>query len=150
MRNRPSKATIILIALLPVPPKFRSKTSKVADLQRVTNDEVLEDVFSLIFEPLEAITKSGKKMNCADGKVRRCFPVLAAWIADHAENETLQGLKRISCPKCEISVERLGMDAEEIHPTREYRKYAQITQLYFDIEEHEFPASLLAVGVKME
>ena len=42
------------------------------------------------------------------------------------------------------------MDAEELHPTRDYRKYAQITQLYFDTKEDEFAASLLAVGVKME
>ena len=78
----------------------------------MTNSEVLESVFSLIFEPLEAIAKLGKEMNCADGKVRQCFPVLAAWIADHAENETLHGLKRMSCPKCEAPLERLGTDAE--------------------------------------
>ena len=56
----------------------------------------------------------------------------------------------MSCPKYEVPVERLGTDAKELHPTRDYRKYAQITQLYFDTEEDEFAASLMAVGVKME
>ena len=56
----------------------------------------------------------------------------------------------MSCPKCEVPVERLEMDAEELHPTRDYQKYAQITQLNFDTEEDKFTESLLAVGVKME
>jgi hypothetical protein len=149
-RNCPSKMAIMLIALLPVPSKFASSQSKVRNAQRMTNSEVLESVFSLIFEPLEAITKLGKEMNCADGKVRQCFPVLAAWIADHAENETLHGLKRMSCPKCEAPLERLGTDAEEIYPTRDYQKYARITQKYFVTEDEELAASLSAVGVKME
>jgi len=99
-RNSPNKMAIILVALLPVPPKFASKKTKARSVQRMTNDEVLETVFALIFEPLEAFTKSGKDMNCSDGRVRKCFPVLAAWIVDHAENETLHGLKRMSCAVC--------------------------------------------------
>ena len=47
------------------------------------------------------------------------FPVLAAWIADHAENETLHGLKRMTCMVCAVPVERLGWDAKEVHPVLE-------------------------------
>lgn len=115
----------------------------------MVNDEVLDAVFSLIFEPLESITKSGKEMNCSDGKVRQCFPVLAAWISDHAENETLHGLKRMSCPVCEVPLERLGLDAKEVHPTRDYSKYAAIEQQYVDTGDEHHIASLAAVGVKM-
>ena len=71
------------------------------------NDEILDAVFSFIFEPLEAATKYGKEICCSDGRVRQCFPVLAAWISDHVENETLHGLKRMSCVVCEVPVERL-------------------------------------------
>jgi len=115
----------------------------------MTNDEVLDAVFSLIFEPLEAITESGKEMNCSDGKVRQCFPVLAAWIADHAENETLHGLKRMSCAVCEVPVDRLGSDAKEVHATRDYQKYATIEQHYVNTGDEQNIASLSAVGVKM-
>ena len=149
-RNCPSKMAIILIALLPVPPKFSSKKTKDRSAQRMTNDEILEGVFSLIFEPLEAITKFGKEMVCSDGSVRRCFPVLAAWIADHAENEMLHGLKRMGCAVCEAPVERLGSDAEEVYPTRDYEKYARIAQQYFDTGDEEFANSLSAVGIKMD
>jgi hypothetical protein len=40
-----------------------------------------------------------------DGKVQQCFPVLVAWIADHAEDQTLYRLRRMSCPKCEVLLE---------------------------------------------
>ena len=119
-------------------------------MQRMTNDEVLDAVFSLIFEPLEAFTKFGKEMNCSDGKVRQCFPLLAGWIADHVENETLHGLKRMRCTVCEVPIERLGSDAKEAHPTRDYQKYASITQQYLDAGDEQLAASLSAVGVKMD
>ena len=142
---------IILVALLPVPPKFTSKKTKTRSAQRTTNDEILGAVFSFIFEPLEDVTKRGKEMNCSDGKVRQCFPVLAAWIADHAENETLHGLKRMSCAVCEVPLDRLGLDAKEVHPTRDYQKYAAIEQHYVNTgdEHNSNVASLSAVGVKM-
>jgi hypothetical protein len=81
--------------------------------------------------------------------VRQCFPVLAAWIADHAENETLHGLKRMSCAVCEVPVERLGSDPNEEHPTRDYLKYAAMEQRYIDTEDEHIIASLSEVGVKM-
>ena len=149
-RNSPSKMAVILVALLPVPPKFASKKAKIRSTQRITNDEILEGVFSLIFEPLEAIAKFGKEMNCSDGMVRQCFLVLAAWIADHVENEILHGLKRMSCVVCEVPVERLGSNAEEVYPTRDYKKYTEIAQRYFDSGDEQFATSLSAVGVKIE
>jgi hypothetical protein len=56
----------------------------------------------------------------------------------------------MSCPNCEVPLERLGTDAEEIYPTRDYQKYTRITQKYFVTEDDKFAASLSAVGVKIE
>ena len=80
--------TILLVALLPFPPKFTSKKTKTRGTQRTMNDGVLDVVFSFIFDPLEAIKKRGKEMSSLDGKVRQCFLVLPALIADQVENET--------------------------------------------------------------
>ena len=140
---------IILVALLPVPPKFSSKTVKTWSAQRMTNDEVLEAVFLFIFEPMDTIMAHGKEMCCSDGQVRQCFPVLAAWITDHAENETLHGLKRMRCAVCEVPVERLGSDEKEMHPTREYHKYAAIEERFVNTGDKDNVASLLAVGLTM-
>ena len=148
-RNSPSKMAVILVALLPVPPKFTSKKTKTRGAQQTMNDEILDAVFSFIFEPLEAATKYGKEMCCSDGRVRQCFPVLAAWIADHAENETLHGLKRMSCVVCEVPVERLGWDTKAVHPVREYQKYATVAERYVNTGGEHNVASLLAVAVKI-
>ena len=148
-RNSLSKMAVILVALLPVPPKFTSKKTKTRGAQQTMNDEIPDAVFSFIFEPLEAATKCGKKMCCSDGRVRQCFPILAAWIADHAENETLHGLKRMSCVVCEVPVEQLGWDAKEVHPIRDYQKYAPVAERYVNTGGEHNVASLLAVGVKI-
>ena len=148
-RNCLSKMAIILVALLPVPPRFASKKVKDRSAQRMTNEEILDGVFSLIFEPLEAITRLVKEMNCSDGMVRHCFPVLAAWIANQAENEALHGLKRMGCTVCEVPVKCLGSDAEECFSTRDYERYARIAQRHLDMGDEDFAISLSAVGVRM-
>jgi hypothetical protein len=39
----------------------------------MTNSEILESVFSLIFEPLEALTKLEKKLNSMEGRFDSVF-----------------------------------------------------------------------------
>ena len=148
-RNSPSKMAVILVSLLPIPPKFMSKKTKTRGAQQTMSDEILDAVFSFLFEPLKAATKYSKEMCCSDGRVRQCFPVLAAWIADQAENETLQGLKRMSCVVGKVPVERLGWDAKEVDPVRDYQKYAAVAERYVNTGGEHNIASLLAVGVKI-
>ena len=106
-------------------------------------------VFFLIFEPMEAITRLGKEMNCSDGMARHHFPVLAAWIANQAENEALHGMKRMGCTVCVVPLERLGSVVEECFPTQDYERYARIVQRYLDMGDEDFATSLLAVEVRM-
>jgi len=97
-RNSLGSMAVLLLALLPIPPKL-SKSSKVDHCQRKINTDILQDVFELIFAPLQGVAHSGVPIDCADGKVRLCFPILSAWIADHMENVALRGLKSNACPK---------------------------------------------------
>jgi len=53
-------------------------------------------------------------MDCADGKTRLCFPILSAWIADHAEHATLHGIGSKSCPKCGVPSQELGGNPRKI------------------------------------
>jgi len=59
-------------------------------------------------------------MDCADSKTRLCFPILSAWIADHAVHAALQGIGSKSCPKCEVRCEELGGDPRRMYETRNY------------------------------
>ena len=97
---------VLLLALLPVPPKF-SKSTKADQYQRQVNADTLHEVFELIFERLQHAALDGIPIDRADGKVWRCFPILSAWFADHMENVTLHGLKSNACPTCEVPAKQL-------------------------------------------
>jgi len=108
-RNRPGSFAVLLFGLLPVSPKL---TKSSADhLQRQINTDTLRGVFKLLFEPLQKAALEGVNIDCADGKVRRCFPIFSAWIADHMENVGLDGIKSKVCPKCEVLPRELGTHA---------------------------------------
>jgi len=101
---------VLLLALLPVPPKL-SKSSKADERQRKINADTLQDVFELIFARLQDVAHVGIPIDYADGKVRLCFPMLSAWIADHMENVALHGLNTNDSPKCEVLTNELGTNA---------------------------------------
>jgi len=67
---------VLLLALLSIPPKL-SKSAKADQRQRKINTDTLQDVFELIFTPLQEVAHTGIAIDCADGKVRQCFPILS-------------------------------------------------------------------------
>ena len=120
-RNSPGSMAILLLALLPVPPKL-SKSSKADQRQRKISADTLQDVFELIFAPLQDVAHVGIPIECSDRKVRLCFPILSGWIADHMENVALQGLKTNACPKCEVPTNELGTNARS-YRARDYARH---------------------------
>jgi len=86
--NSPGSMAVLLLALLPVPPKLL-KSTKVDQDQRQVNAHTLQDVLKFIFGPPQHAALDGLLIDCADRKVQRGFPILSAWIADHMENVTL-------------------------------------------------------------
>ena len=76
-RNSPGSMGVLLLALLQVPPKL-SKCSKADRRPSKINADTLQDVFELIFAPLQDVAQVGIPIDCADSKVRLCFPNLAA------------------------------------------------------------------------
>jgi len=56
-------------------------------------------------------------MDYADRKTRLCFPILLAWIADHAEHAALQGIGSKSSPKWEVLCKELGEDLRRMYET---------------------------------
>jgi len=120
-RNSPTSMAVLLLALLPIPPKL-SKSSKADQHQRQIKADTLRDVFELIFAPLQDLAHDGLPIDCAEGKLRRCFPILAAWIADHMDNVALHGIKSNVCPRCEVPAVKLGTNMK-VTPVRDYAIY---------------------------
>ena len=119
-RNSPGSMAVLLLALLPVPPKLSQSTSADKHQRRI-NAETLQLVFQLLFEPLQAVARKGVNIDCTDGKVRRCFPFLSVWIADDIENLALYWVKSNSCPKCKVLLWEFGKDAK--YSARDYTEY---------------------------
>ena len=50
-------------------------------------------------------------IECSDGKVRKCVPVVASWLRDLIKKTKRLALKSMSCPNCET-------------PKSQYERYA--------------------------
>jgi len=111
---------ILLLALLPVPPKLTGGSGRADEAQRKTNTDALRAVFDLVLAPLQEVVQEGTVMDCADGKTCLCFPILSAWIADHAEHAALHGIGSKSCPKCEVPSKALGGNPWKIYEACDY------------------------------
>jgi len=83
---------ILLLALLPVPPKCTGESARANEAQRQTNADVQWAVFDLVLAPLQQVSGEGMVMDWADVERRLCLPILSAWISDHAEHAVLQGI----------------------------------------------------------
>jgi len=75
MRNRPLSMGILLLGCLPMPPKLR-KSSGADKLLRCINTDTLRGVLELILAPLNGVARKGTPIDCAEGKIRRCFQIM--------------------------------------------------------------------------
>jgi len=65
---------ILLLALLPVPPKFTGESARAKEAQPQTNADVLRAVFDLVLAPFQQVAREGTVMDCEDGKTCLFFP----------------------------------------------------------------------------
>ena len=121
IHNRPGSMVSLLLGLLPIPLNL-AKSSRADKLSRLINADTMRRVFELSFAPLNGGGQKGAPIDCADGKIWRCFPIMSVWIADHIENVTLHGIKFNACPKWEVPAEELGSRAGH-HRARDYARY---------------------------
>ena len=119
-RNSSGSMAVLLLALLLVPPKISKSTSADKNQRRI-NAETLQLVFQLLFEPLEAVARKVVNIDPADSKVRKCFPISSAWIADHMEYMALHGVKSNSGAKCKVLPWELANDG--MYSARYYTEY---------------------------
>ena len=141
---------LILLALLPVPPKLRDSRSSIVSTE---NNVVIHCVLATILGSLVEPRKSGMILDCADGQRRHCFPVLCGWIADHMEHVLLYNLKNNACPRCEVLPEELGkppswLFASAAPPKRNHQRYRQLAEQYQDTGEAGPIEKLAKKGIK--
>ena len=66
-----------------------------------TNESLLSFVFSdcisIVFQPLVAAAAEAPKVECSDGFTRNIVPLVAAWLGDREEHETVASLVKVQC-----------------------------------------------------
>jgi len=140
---------MLLLALVPVPPKFTGESARANEAQGKTNAHVLQALFDLVLAPLQQVAQEGTVMDCADSKRGLCFPILSAWIADYAEHAGLQGIGSKSCPKCEVPCEELGGDPRRMYETPDYMVYREKALRHLPAEAAGIAEYFQRLGVKI-
>ena len=64
-------------------------------------------------------------MSCGDGKTPLCFPILSAWIVDHAENATLYGIGSRLCLRSKVPCKELGENLPQMYEVCDYTQYGE-------------------------
>jgi len=118
-RRSPAKIATRLLALLPVPQRSTGDSACANEAQWQTNSDVLRALFNLVLAPLKQVAREGMVIDCADGKPHLWFPILWAWIADHAVHAALQGIGTKSCPKCKVPWQERRGDSQRMYETRD-------------------------------
>jgi hypothetical protein len=125
IRQMPSTESIVIVALQPIPIKNRNIPQKRLDDQRQTYREVLNEVLRpelqpLTFKPNPSAESGYYNVLCADGNIRRCKPVLAAWLTDCPEYSYLHHLEQHVCfwGECPKNTLRDYVPPDKQHPQR--------------------------------
>ena len=104
IRRQSSKRAWVLVALLPIPPKH-PESGEIHMTWHTAVNKVLEPVKDV------DLNGSGYFLDCADGKVRQCYPIVAAWNGDHMEYVVIVPMISGFCPVCEIPKNAMGHES---------------------------------------
>ncbi|KAJ6571039.1 hypothetical protein B0H10DRAFT_2107030 [Mycena sp. CBHHK59/15] len=92
----------------------------------------------VILEPLRAAGVDGVEMDCADGFVRRMFPILAAYIADYPEQCLVACCRENSCPRCLVKPKQRG---EAVNSAM--RDPGETLRVIVDQSQNKFPTKFV-------
>jgi hypothetical protein len=115
LRRKPSSHATLLIGYLPV---SKMAAFKKADRAKA-NANLFHYCMGKILAPLRQAGSEGVLMGCADGRVRHCYLILAAYVADNPEQCLIACCKNTRCHRCVIPSNRRGEYVPPGHRARD-------------------------------
>ncbi|KAJ7737447.1 hypothetical protein DFH07DRAFT_753069 [Mycena maculata] len=88
--------------------------------------------------PLRAVGNNGVEMVCADGFVRKMFPILAAYIADYPEQCLVACCRENSCPRCLVKPKDRGLPVNST-----LRDPGETLRVIIDQSQNKFPVQFV-------
>ncbi|KAG9085023.1 hypothetical protein FRC06_003767, partial [Ceratobasidium sp. 370] len=128
VRRKASKCATVVLGYLPVD-NFKDVANK--NLRKQLRAELLHRSMEAMLKPLKTTSCDGVPMWCTDSRVRRVYPILAAYIADFPEQNDVSGTIQSGCPACKRPFHGWGsgrMDAplrNQADTAAAFRAYAE-------------------------
>jgi hypothetical protein len=97
VRRKASRHATVILGYLPVD-KFGDVPNK--RIRKQLKGELLHRAMRSIMEPLEEAGRTGVEMWCADGHLRRVYPLLASFVGDWPEQNDMACTSESGCPIC--------------------------------------------------
>lgn len=104
VRRQPSKRAMVLLGYLPVAKLHCYSASKRTEM----GQDLFHQCMGRLLEPLIKAGLEGVEMACADGFIRKIFPILEAYIADFPEQCLAACTKENRCPMCTVGADKRG------------------------------------------
>ncbi|QRV91332.1 hypothetical protein RhiJN_19350 [Ceratobasidium sp. AG-Ba] len=128
VRRKPSQRATVLLGYLPVD-AFEDIADD--DERRRMKAELIHRSMETMLRPLKVASEKGVDMWCADGRLRRVFPMVAAYIADWPEQNLMACTSEGSCPICVTKQKGRG-DINNSQPLRDRNETLNAIRAYFD------------------
>ncbi|PPQ97936.1 hypothetical protein CVT26_002941 [Gymnopilus dilepis] len=143
IRRKPSRQGQVLLGYLPTS-KLDQITNKASRRRCVSN--LFHHCMQYIVKPLEQAGREGIVLASGDGALRRCYPILAAYVGDYPEQILVGLVKNGRCPICPAPPDKL----QDLDSILEPRGMESILQALNTIDEDaaEFVKACSEAGIK--